>query len=75
GEGMSIVNGTAQREIGFLEGYALAQDVWGRYKSPANQMARVSWTVRVPEGSPRQLTVRLLSERGGTSSTTVALDL
>ncbi|HSL93803.1 MAG TPA: M14 family metallopeptidase [Bacillota bacterium] len=74
GEGMSLVNGTLQREIGFLEGYALAEDVWGRYKPPTNQMARVSWTVRIPEGSPRQLTVWLLSERGGTACTTVELD-
>ncbi len=73
GSGMSIVNGTSQREIGYLEGYALTQDVWGRYKAPGNQMARVSWTVRVPAGSAAQLTVRLLSERGGNSSKTVDL--
>lgn len=73
GEGMSLVNSTAQQEIGFLEGYALTHDVWGRYKSPANQMARVCWTVRVPQGAPQSLTVWLLSERGGNTSTTVGL--
>ncbi|HSL93095.1 MAG TPA: M14 family metallopeptidase [Bacillota bacterium] len=72
-EGIALVNAENQVEIGFLEGYALAQDVWGRYKSPAHQMARVSWTVEVSDDSPGQVTVVLLSERGGTSQTVVDL--
>lgn len=73
GQGVKVINGTSQVEIGFLEGYALAQDVWGRYKSPARQMARVNWTVEVAEESKANVTVCLLSERGGTKELKVEL--
>ncbi len=73
-EGAKLVNGQSQVEIGFLEGYALTQDVWGRYKSPTHQMARVSWTVELQEGQSGQVTVALLSERGGASHRVVELE-
>jgi hypothetical protein len=72
-DGVKLLGGESQMELGFLEGYALAQDVWGRYKSPSNQMARASWTVEVVGSEPHQVALSLLSERGGVSETIVDL--
>ena len=72
-EGAVLLSDANQIEIGFLEGYALTHDAWGRYKSPARQMARVSWTVELRDAGAGTATLSLLSERGGNSHKTIEL--
>ena len=73
GNGMKLLNSDQQVEVGFLEGYALTHDVWGRYRSPAKQMARVKWTLEVTDGGDKSVAIIFASERGGTSETIVDL--
>jgi murein tripeptide amidase MpaA len=73
--GASLINCSAEQELGFLEGYAASQKVrFHSFQPPAKTMARANWTVRMPVNSAdQQLTILLRSQRGGTVSHTVKL--
>lgn len=65
-QGMQLINGDNQQEIGHLEGYASGQQNWFYfYAPPAKGVRRVRWTIGVGQTAKRELTVKLISERGG----------
>ncbi|MDP2872059.1 MAG: M14 family metallopeptidase [Bacillota bacterium] len=67
GEGMRLISGKAEQEIGFLEGYMAGQRPgWGRGE-PAKSAARVEWVVQADGGDPeaRNVCVEISSGRGG----------
>ncbi len=74
-DGASLINCTAEQELGFLQGYAASQKVrFYSVQPPAKTMDRANWTVRIPEdASDATLTLTLRSQRGGTVSRAVTL--
>lgn len=72
-EGVSLVNCTAEQEIGHLEGYSSGQKVrFYNFQPPAKSVARVHWTVR-QSGENDRLSVTLVSQRGGTVQQAISL--
>ncbi len=69
GEGLTVLDGDARRELGQLDGYMKAAD--GYYMAPPSNLKRVQWLVK--KGSASSATVTVRSERAGTVKTTVDL--
>jgi murein tripeptide amidase MpaA len=64
GEGLRLISGRGEQEIGFLEGYMAGQRPgWGRAE-PAKSIARVEWVVQA-HNSSGEVTVVVSSSRGG----------
>jgi len=70
-DGVELVSGTPEQELGFLDGYMNGQKAaWGM-PAPAKSAARSSWVVRANAGT--EVTVTIVSERGGTHRVPVTL--
>ena len=72
-EGATLIGGTRKTEIGQLEGRSNKLEVstlWAA--SPTDNRGKAEWVVNAPAGS--QLTVRAMSERGGTIRRDVTLE-
>lgn len=74
-KGMELVNCEHQYEVGHLEGYSAGQKAWFYYVFPPQRgTVRVKWNIRVKDEVPAtELTVWLLSQRGGTQRVSVAI--
>ncbi|MBT9175709.1 MAG: Carboxypeptidase T [Firmicutes bacterium] len=74
-KGMELLNCEHQYEVGHLEGYAAGQKAWFYYVFPPQKgTVRVKWNVRVKgELANPELTVHLLSQRGGSKRAVVLL--
>lgn len=71
--GAELINCEAQQLVGHMEGYAAGQRVrFYNFMPPAKSVRRVYWTIRGRAGDC--VTIRLVSQRGGTVSQTVCLD-
>ncbi|MBS3937913.1 MAG: hypothetical protein KGZ50_05025 [Peptococcaceae bacterium] len=70
---VELINSEHQYEIGHLQGYHAGQQVWYYHAAPPQKgMARVRWNLRTA-GSRAEVTVTLVSQRGGTRRQTVTL--
>jgi murein tripeptide amidase MpaA len=68
---VELLSGELEEEIGFLDGYMNGQEAaWGT-PDPAESSARVKWLVRGEPGD--EVTVCVVSERGGTHCETAVL--
>ncbi len=69
--GGEIIMGKAEEEIGHLDGRAAAQAGWYGPSGATNHEKKVQWVVKAPAGS--KVTVKAISERGGTATSVVTL--
>jgi len=68
-----LINSEHQYEIGYLQGYHAGQQVWFYHVAPPQKgMVRVKWNVRTSQTNT-SVTVKLISQRGGTRSQAVTL--
>ncbi|HWL43918.1 MAG TPA: M14 family metallopeptidase [Ilumatobacter sp.] len=70
GDGLAVLDGTARRRLGQLEGRAALR--FNGWHDGTPDRALVSWTVRAPAGT--ELTVTATHPRAGTVAATVVLD-
>ncbi len=76
GEGVEIVKGKSRVEIDHLDGYFKGQSRrFYRYANPGKTCERVNWVVKLDEGLDQgQVTVKVLSDRGGNCEEVINLE-
>jgi hypothetical protein len=69
--GAELVTGEQRSEVGQLEGRANKRGIFGGSGTPTDNLIKLEWTVRAPNGG--MLTITAASTRAGTDRATVEL--
>ncbi|MGE5653073.1 MAG: M14 family metallopeptidase [Bacillota bacterium] len=73
-QGMELINCEEQIEIGHLDGYSAGQQPsFFHFAPPANSVRRVRWTIKTSNAGSHTVTVKLISQRGGTEEREISL--
>ncbi len=71
-EEVSLVSGQRRQELGQLEGRSNKLWVWWSSASPTDNLCKIEWVLKGPQGSKIDLTIR--SQRAGVIHQTVVLE-